>query len=214
MVLICLTDNLNGVPWELQAIGNDPYYQGFYKLGYIINPEKKVKDHLKVTELEYPIFIIANHTQDEWKSDTFYSLKKYISKGKNYVYSEFEEMLDEMILLRKALTNKYEESFPLCTKEFDSARSEEYFYFQFGSNMDDYTMNYDYLKAINFRFNLNSCQLDLNCYKKLRKNLKLDPEIPYIIHYIKGDSNIQLLEQDNINNDDHIKENYIRELRS
>ena len=79
--------------------------------------------------------------------------------------------------------------------------------------MDDYEENYAYLKEISFRFELEGCQVNIACSNALRRTLKLDSELGYIVYFIPGEKFIQIIEIDIIKNDDYIQKNYMDVLR-
>jgi len=213
MMGLCITDSLNGIPWEFFAINSDPYYRRWFNFGYVKNMTEKAAKVLSVNPKDLPTFGIAHSKQADLHSRTFYSFTQHASKGETYHYESFKQIFDAEIEKRKLLLGQYKESFPVCSREWLKSSTYENWHFLFGSNLDDYEDNYAYLKGINFRFELGGCQVNIACHNSLRRTLKLDSELGYIVHFIPGEKFMQIIEIDIIKNDDYIQKNYLDVLK-
>lgn len=213
MMGICITDSLNGIPWEFFAINSDPYYRKWLNFAYVKNISEKAAKIMSVNSKDLPTFGVAHSKQADLHSRTFYSFSQHASKGETYHYESFKGIFDAEIEKRKLLLGEYEKSFPVCNREWIKSTTHENWHFLFGSNLDDYEENSAYLKGINFRFELGGCQVNIACNNSLRRILKLDSELGYMVHFIPGEKFIQMIEIDIIKNDDYIQKNYLEILK-
>ena len=214
MLVLCLSDRIAGIPWEILALNNDTFFQQHFRFGYIINPSMEILKHMGVNGLDMPIYVVAQQQQQDWLSNIFFNVKRISSAGFDaFTYDDFTTQLKNAITQKDEIKQAYITSLKPYRNTSKDAQKTEYFYYQIGNSSDDFGVYFDCFKRINFRFELNGFWVDTNCHTSLRKRQRLDSESGYIIHYNAGDSNVQLLEIDYSNHDEWIKNKILNELR-